>query len=173
VRRFLALAAVLPGYETVNRTRAIVFAILSLLLICFIWGQSMLPRDLSARESSSLMRYLKPLLDPDDRIDDAVFHHLLRKTAHFSEYAALGFCISGFLWNIQGERRISRVPAALPASVLIAAADECIQLFSEGRGAQFRDVVLDSCGALFGLGIYLILIRINISGKGKNSRGSE
>ena len=132
----------------------------------------MLPKNLSAAESSYFMRILKPLLDPNARIDDALFHHLLRKAAHFSEYSALGFCFSGFLWSLQWKKRISRVPAAILAPFLIASIDECIQLFSAGRGAQIRDVLLDTFGALFGLAVYLILRQIINAWKEKNSRGS-
>ena len=155
-----------------KRAHTVIFGFLTLLLICFIWGQSMLPKSLSAGESSYLMRILKPLLDPNARIDDAVFHHWLRKAAHFSEYAALGFCVSGFLWSLQWKKRISRVPTAILAPFLIASIDECIQLFSAGRGAQIRDVLLDTFGALFGLTVYLILRQIINAWKEKNSRGS-
>ena len=140
-----------------KRAHTVIFGFLTLLLICFIWGQSMLPKSLSAGESSFLMRILKPLLDPSARIDDALFHHVLRKAAHFSEYAALGFCFSGFLWSLQWKARISRVPIAILVPLVIASIDESIQLFSEGRGAQIRDVLLDTFGALFGLAVYLIL----------------
>ena len=172
MRRFLALAAVLPGYAAVKRTHSVIFGVLSLFLICFIWGQSMLPKSLSAVESSFLMRILKPLLDPSARIDDALFHHCLRKAAHFSEYAALGFCFSGFLWNLQWKARISRVPTAILVPLVIASIDESIQFFSEGRGPQIRDVLLDTFGALFGLAVYLILRLIINARTEKNSRGS-
>ncbi len=157
MRGFLALAALLQRYVEMRKVRTIAFAVLVLLLICFIWGQSMMPRDASARESTFLMRLLKPLLDPNNRISSKLFHHYLRKAAHFTEYAALGFCMSGFLLSVDWKRERMRIPTAVLSCLLIAAADESIQLFSVDRGAQLRDVVLDFCGALFGLAVYLLL----------------
>lgn len=160
MRGFLALAALLQRYVEMRKVRTIAFAVLVLLLICFIWGQSMMPRAVSARESSFLMRLLKPLLDPNNRISSKVFHHYLRKAAHFTEYAALGFCMSGFLLCFNWRREQMRIPTAVLACLLIAAADESIQLVSVDRGAQLRDVVLDFCGALFGLAVFLFLARL-------------
>ena len=160
MRGFLALAALLQRYVEMRKVRTIAFAALLLFLICFIWGQSMMPRDASARESTFLMRLLKPLLDPNNRISSKLFHHYLRKAAHFTEYAALGFCMSGFLLSVDWKRERMRIPTAVLSCLLIAAADESIQLFSVDRGAQLRDVVLDFCGALFGLAVYLFLARL-------------
>ena len=160
MRGFLALAALLQRYVEMRKVRTIAFAVLLLLLISFIWGQSMMPRDASARESTFLMRLLKPLLDPNNRISSKLFHHYLRKAAHFTEYAALGYCMSGFLLSVDWKRERMRIPTAVLSCLLIAAADESIQLFSVDRGAQLRDVVLDFCGALFGLAVYLLLARL-------------
>ena len=145
------------AYSKGNKIWAGVFAVLTFLLLCFIWGQSMLPREASAAESSRWMLVLKPLLDPGNQISDDTFHHYLRKAAHFSEYAALGFCMSGFLMNLQWKRTRARIPTIVACCVLTAAIDESIQLFSEGRGAQISDVLLDACGALFGLAVFLLL----------------
>ena len=62
---------------------AVIFAILTALIICFIWGHSMMPREQSAEESGWLMGLLKPLLDPNGQIDEDSFDHYLRKAAHF------------------------------------------------------------------------------------------
>lgn len=160
MRGLLALAALLQRDGTMRRPRAILFAVLVLLLLCFIWGQSMLPRTVSARESSFLMRLLKPLLDPKGLISSKVFHHYLRKAAHFTEYAALGFCMSGLLLSVEWRRERMRIPTAVLACLLIAVADEGIQLVSVDRGAQLRDVALDFCGALVGLALFLLLTRL-------------
>ena len=154
---FLALAAVLPRYGAMKNSGAVIYAALLVLLLCFIWGQSILPRSVSAKESSYVMNVLKPIFDPLDRVDDAVFHHYLRKAAHFSEYAALGICAYGFLLRIgQMRRRVFPLPDAAAFCITVAAIDECIQMFSDGRGAQLRDVLLDFCGALFGMAVFAL-----------------
>ncbi|MFQ8632799.1 MAG: VanZ family protein, partial [Intestinibacter bartlettii] len=42
-------------------------------------------------------------------------------------------------------------------SVLYAISDEIHQYFVPGRACQFRDVMIDSCGALFGIAVIVIL----------------
>lgn len=143
-----------------KRRSAVIFGILTILLLCFIWGQSLLPQDKSAGESRFVMQFLKPLLDPSDRIDADLFHHLLRKTAHFTEYAALGLCACGLSCSFPWKRRAACAAAPILLCAFAAAADETIQLFSAGRGPQVRDVLLDCSGALFGIAIYALLLRL-------------
>ena len=141
-----------------SRLRAVVFGLLALAILCFIWGQSMLPREASAQESSRLVDLLKPILDPYGRIDDDVFHHYVRKAAHFTEYAVFGFCLAGFLRSLKpcGKKRYL-LPSVL-LCVLVAGTDECIQMFSPDRGPRLRDVALDACGAMFGILILLLFV---------------
>ena len=136
---------------------AIIFGILTALVLFFIWGQSLLPRDVSAGESSDIMRWLKPVLDPGSRVDDEVFHHLLRKAAHFTEYAALGFCMAGFLNNLAWKQEKRRLPLTVALCVAAAVIDETIQIFSDDRGPRVTDVLLDSCGAVFGIAVFLLM----------------
>ncbi|KMW24635.1 hypothetical protein HMPREF0977_01630 [Clostridium sp. 1_1_41A1FAA] len=49
---------------------------------------------------------------------------------------------------------------ALLISVLYAISDEIHQYFVPGRACQFRDVMIDSCGALFGIAVIIILKKI-------------
>ncbi len=98
------------------------------------------------------MNLLKPILDPDGSIPDRVFHNYLRKAAHMAEYMALGACVSGF-FTAGGKRTTARLAAALACCAAVAAVDECIQIFSDGRGPQVRDVLIDICGALCGIAV--------------------
>ena len=140
-----------------KRRQAVVFLILTVLLLGFIWGQSLLPREASAGESGHVMSFLKPILDPKGRIDDDAFHHYLRKAAHFAEYAALGFCVGGFVFALRWRRPALRIPASVGACAAAASVDECIQLFVPGRGGHVRDVLLDVCGAVFGAAVLALL----------------
>lgn len=153
---FLALGAELREVREMSK-KAIVFAVFVILILCFIWGQSLLPHDASDGESRGIVAWLKPLLDPNDRIDGETFHHYLRKTAHFTEFAALGFCMSGFCWNLTWKKPALRLPASFGSCVLAACVDETIQVFNPGRGPGVKDVLLDSCGAAFGILVFLLL----------------
>ena len=67
---------------------------------------------------------------------------VLRKVAHFGEYAVLGLLLV---------RAFGREPLAAAAGVAYAATDELHQQFVPGRHAAFRDVAIDSAGVLAGL----------------------
>ena len=67
---------------------------------------------------------------------------VLRKLAHFGEYAVLGLLLV---------RAFGREPLAAAAGVAYAATDELHQQFVPGRHAAFRDVAIDSAGVLAGL----------------------
>ena len=144
-----------------KRIQGIIFAILSLLLICFIFSNSAQPRSESAARSSALMSLIKPILDPYNRIEDDVFHHYVRKAAHFTEFAALGFSLMGLSDSLSWRNKKQRLLMPLLTSLLAAAADETIQIFSPLRGPGIRDVLLDFCGAVFGvIGMAVLLLLI-------------
>ena len=138
-----------------------IFAVLALLLICFIFSNSVQSRSESIDQSRALMAFLKPLLDPHNRISDSTFHHYLRKAAHFTEFAALGFSLMGLSdclpWK--GKKK-QRLLMPLLVSLLIAATDETIQFFSPLRGPGISDVLLDFCGAAFGVACMLVILLV-------------
>lgn len=76
---------------------------------------------------------------------------LVRKTAHFTEYAILGAL---FYLNVIQLPKLNRYPKKilLPIffSFLYACTDEIHQIFVPGRSAQFRDILIDTLGASFG-----------------------
>ena len=117
------------------------------LLICnliFIWGNSLLPGEISGAFSDwvkSLLAQLLPM-GPDDGSGGG----LLRKAAHFSEFAALGACLA---W-LHGMLQKGKLQAFL-WGVLGAAADETIQRFVPARGPSIKDVCIDSAGVLTGI----------------------
>ena len=89
-------------------------------------------------------------------------HHCIRKTAHFVEYAILGFLI----WRVVcsaaalASRSLARhFRLALLLAAMYAATDETHQLFVPGREAAVLDVLLDTCGAGFGLAVTWLAVR--------------
>ena len=95
---------------------------------------------------------------------------VIRKCAHFSEYALLGLLLRLCLESWIGHRMKKRYALMLPAflcGTLYAGSDEWHQKLIDGRSGQLIDVLLDSCGVLFGafLGNRLILA-INRKQKG-------
>lgn len=128
-----------------GKTRRILFTVLTVLWILVIWGHSLMPADLSKQESRDL---LEILIEWFPFLTD----HLIRKAAHFAEYAILGALLFG---ATQGGRRCPSFPPL--AGILTAMADESIQVFSEGRSGQVSDVWLDFAGFLLLWGILYLL----------------
>jgi VanZ family protein len=71
-----------------------------------------------------------------------IWDTILRKGAHATEYAVLGFLLA---------RAIGRAAPALALGVLYATSDELHQAFVRGRHASPRDVAIDTAGLLLGL----------------------
>ncbi len=67
---------------------------------------------------------------------------VLRKIAHFCEYAVLGLLLV---------RAVRREAVAFALGVLFAASDEVHQHFVAGRHAAVRDVAIDAAGVLAGV----------------------
>ena len=76
--------------------------------------------------------------------------HPVRKLAHFSEYACMGVLVYVLLsqWLKKGARRNLLTAVWV---FLSAAGDEFHQYFVPGRYASFMDVLLDTCGGVFGM----------------------
>lgn len=81
----------------------------------------------------------------------------IRKAAHMSEYAVLGFLLLGAV----GPRRKewTAVPAAFLMAVLYAASDEIHQFFVPGRACMITDVGYDALGAAVGIALGWGLVR--------------
>lgn len=82
---------------------------------------------------------------PDVTLNELDF--FLRKMAHFSLYLILGCSLTGVFSR---QRKLSPVLLAIFAGVCFAASDELHQMFSDGRGASAKDVMLDTCGVAVG-----------------------
>ncbi len=98
------------------------------------------------------------ILEQTARLDSLTF--VVRKGAHFTEYGILGFLASGFLstWKLKCKHFCGiRVGIAWCFSILYAVSDELHQSFSDGRSPKAFDVLVDSCGALAGIGVFFLI----------------
>lgn len=80
-------------------------------------------------------------------------HHIVRKNAHFLIYFVLGvLVVRAFRFSeIRGKKSFVY---SITICIVYAISDELHQLFVPGRGAQVKDVLIDSTGALVGIIIY-------------------
>jgi VanZ family protein len=81
-----------------------------------------------------------------DDADKGLLVFLVRKLAHFSEY----FVLTGLWWWALSTHMEARraIRTALAISIAYAVTDEWHQTFVDGRTGTWRDVVIDSAGAL-------------------------
>lgn len=94
---------------------------------------------------------------------------IVRKTAHFTEYAALGFLIFSVFESFFIKRKIS-VPVSFFSGALYAVSDEIHQSFVPGRSCQISDMLLDTAGVT--AGIIMLIIFMAIIKKYKNKSQS-
>ena len=133
-----------------------ILSILILLNLALIWGNSMLTGLSSEAVSGGILallgRFLPVLLTEAG-------HTLLRKAAHFSEFALLGLLYCGRHRLVKGETPVHLMGFGLA----VACIDETIQIFTPGRASSLIDVWIDASG--FALGLLLIVIFYTISNK--------
>lgn len=90
-----------------------------------------------------------------------LLHTLVRKTAHFTIYLILGILVFNALCQSERFLRVRwkrLLWKALIICFLYAISDEFHQLFIPGRSGEVRDVLIDTCGALLGIGTYYLFI---------------
>lgn len=128
-----------------NRERQIrICKVLILLNLCFIWGNSLLLGELSGALSDWVRQLLETVF-PGDGVETPG-GGLLRKMAHFTEFASLGLLLS-LTFRLSQKKTWH----ALFWGVLAACIDETIQMFVPDRGPALLDVGIDSCGVLTGI----------------------
>ncbi len=84
--------------------------------------------------------------------------HIIRKTAHFTIYAALGF----FSSLTVGRRKLfSKGSLGVVLFCFIyAVSDEIHQYFVPGRSCMFTDMLIDTCGGITGMTISFLIMKI-------------
>ena len=91
-------------------------------------------------------------------------NYYFRKTCHFGEYMILSILLLCFVISLDKFILIKCSLYSLLISILYACTDEFHQMFVPGRGGNIKDVIIDSCGALFGI----IFVHLIYTCKNKN-----
>ena len=92
------------------------------------------------------------------RVKEEIMQPIIRKLAHFSIYALLGFLIMGLACTYNGTF-YQRILCSVLLACLYAMSDEFHQLFISGRSGQITDVLIDTAGALTGTIIFMLIIK--------------
>ena len=122
----------------------------------FIWCQSLLPGQVSGQESGFFARLLAGVFGLESLPD--WLHTLVRKAAHFTEFAVLGA-----LWSGYGRRRPLR--CSWLYGLAVAATDECLQFIQPDRGPAVADVCIDYAGYLCGWLLVLLIAHMVVKKK--------
>ena len=113
--------------------------------------------------SSNLTEQIIALLKQfnlDISVQVSSFESILRTNAHFIAYFILGILVFNALrWDDASPYHQSFIRAFI-ISVLYAISDEFHQYFVPERAAELKDVLVDSAGALSGILIIFLILRI-------------
>ena len=127
--------------------------LLLILNLAVIWGNSLLPGEISGAISGFVRDLIAMLLPGEGAPGQG--HGLLRKLAHFTEFACLGV-ILGWIMN----RKNRPWWIALGLGSLAACVDETNQIFVPERGPAVTDVMIDTSGVLTGILLLHTVLRL-------------
>ncbi len=129
----------------------------SWMLFIYLASTSGFSADNTSRILRPLLLWLFPQIS-EERI--AVLHFLIRKAAHFTEYAALGFLAArAFIGSTHRVLSENWVSASAILVVAYALLDEFHQSFVSARTASIFDSLIDIAGGLFALVCFAYLKR--------------
>ena len=152
--------------------------IITLLWLGFIYSNSLKTGTQSSEQSGKVHQIVNEVADKVG-VDEPISEKTVRKTAHFTEFAVLGFllCADLVCFGIVTPKRKLYISCllsltAIPASAIFASADEILQNFSEGRGPSVTDVLIDTSGAAAATVIFIAIFAsaVLISGIIKKKR---
>ena len=125
-----------------------IYAALCVIWMFVIFGMSNAQGEESKGMSDAIVLFLSKILPFVEYNDTWTF--LVRKAAHFSEYAILGMLFYQFLSTYRGMTE-KEMLLVIGCVFLYACSDEIHQLFMDGRAGQFRDVLIDTSGGATGI----------------------
>lgn len=117
-----------------------------------IWGMSLQTADVSTQQTENIVNPMVEQVTTPGNWHN-FFMILVRKSAHFLEFALLGV-----LWG--GLSRLKKLRAPWLYGLPVALIDETIQHFVPGRAPGILDVALDCAGYLFGFALIVGIVAL-------------
>lgn len=114
--------------------------------LAFIWGNSLVPGYLSRAFSDMLNALVSDAITGEVPAPDSISNKLIRKVAHFGEFAALGSLLYWLHSMLKKHWKF-----VLFWGMAAACVDECLQFLSPGRAPLVLDVVIDVFGVASGM----------------------
>ena len=139
----------------------VVFTLALIGCIAFIFSNSMKIASVSSTSSGRVLTLLQGALRRlgHPALAQRLTMHIVRKVAHFCEYALEGFLLM-LCMRVYSRHPLRHITVPMLAGVLTALTDETIQLYSPGRSSQVTDVWLDSAGVLAGILAALVFMAL-------------
>lgn len=142
--------------------------------LVFLWmGLIFVQSHKVAAESNKLSKGVTEIIietvekiSPDAELDISLsqLNHIIRKNAHFFSYLILGVLTLNALIT-SGGGGYKSIGLGLLICILYAISDELHQTFIPGRSGEIKDIILDSVGALVGIGLRLMKGKVNLNVK--------
>lgn len=139
----------------------------AILIMITIFIYSSMPAEESSQKSMKIVDFVIRVYEniSDDTFDNTRrldhienLEHIIRKSAHVTEYALLAAAIALALWR-KVDKGYALFFQAVFLTVVYAATDEFHQRFVPGRSGELKDVLIDSTGAILGALFFLGLSR--------------
>lgn len=146
-----------------SKIKLIVCGMLLLSVMGLIFYFSSQEADSSQNLSDGLLYDIMSFFGFEEAAKNEFLGKLIRKMAHFAEYAALGFSMCMFLYALEahrGEMAFHIPKLSFWLSALYAVSDELHQFFVPGRSMQLSDMLLDSFGAAAGIFVLLLIRKL-------------
>ncbi len=154
----------------------IVLTLSTAAFVCWIFSNSLK----TAAESTVQSSFVKELVEnffnalvPGRDIE--ISEHVIRKLAHFCEYALMGFLLFFTYLSYTRRKLWFFIPSLV--GIVIPFCDEGLQFFSDGRAPSFGDVGIDISGAAFGFlcawAVYFVVLSILRAGRRKHSKDKD
>ena len=121
--------------------------------VAFIWGHSLIQGPQSSLESGMVVSLVRPVFEALGVTDVDLMSLIVRKGAHFSEYAVLGVLARCLYVALRRERASFMTDYPVTFVIIVATVpvvDECLQLFVPGRSGMPTDVLIDLAGLATG-----------------------
>lgn len=161
------------------KMQRIIFAILTIATFITIFIFSNQNGEKSSYTSRGFTKKIIEILQLDKNLSESEKENLIensqfiiRKLAHFTIYTIAGINIFGFV-NTFDMKKKNKILGTLLVGIIYAILDEIHQMFSGDRTPAIRDVIIDSCGVLFGICIFLIFNKIIEMRKNKIHRNTH
>ncbi len=142
------------AFRVIHMVFRVLFTLFALWAVLFIFRNSMETADLSSSRSTAFTALLNGVLSSLGI--SALSEGVVRKLAHFAEFALLGFLLT-LCVRVYTPRYLRYCCWPLLIGLCVANLDETIQLYVDGRSSSVIDVWIDFGGVCSGLAAGLLV----------------